>query len=114
MGGSGPSSMNGNNDFSPVDEGDEGQVVCPKRLKAVVMGPAPGIATGARLEVSLDKTTAPPRVILVDPTSSSTVGSIAGIPELDRLLDCLERGVSYRAFVDRVDGGRVDVTITQL
>jgi len=113
MGGSATFPTNGNNNSSPMDGNGEGRDKCPKKLKAVVTGPALGIATGARLEVTLDSTSSPPRVVLVDPTSNSIVGSLAGIPNLDVLLGCLENGVGYRAFVDSVDGGRVDVTVTQ-
>ena len=113
MGGSASFPTNGSNN-PLIDGGDGGRDECPKRFKTMVTGPAQGIAMGARLVVTLDKTSTPSRVVLVDPTSNSTVGSIAGIPNLDVLLNCLELGVGYRAFVDSVNGGRVEVTVTQL
>ena len=36
-----------------------------------------------------------------------------GIPDLDVLIRCLEVGVAYRAYVESVAGGRVDVTVIQ-
>jgi hypothetical protein len=52
-------------------------------------------------------------VILVDEVTLATVGSLAGIPNLATLIRCLDQGVAYRAYVDRVDGGRIDVTVVR-
>jgi len=86
---------------------------CPKRLSAAVTAPAPGISPGAWLEVELDRTTQPNRVVLFDLASRAIVGSLAGIPGLNVLIECLESGVEYRAYVDNVVGGRVDITVVQ-
>lgn len=84
---------------------------CPSRISTVVMGPAPGIAKGTWLGVQLDQTGGQPRVVLVDEVTNTTVGSVGGVPNLNVLIRCLSDGVSYQAYVDRVDGGRVDVTV---
>lgn len=93
--------------------GGPGGLECPLKISAVVTGPAPGITAGSWLEVQLDTSTDPPRVTLLDPAAGVTVGSISGIPGLNILIQCLNGGVSYRAYVDKVDGGRVDVTLVR-
>lgn len=52
----------------------------------------------------------PPRVVFVDLANGATVGSLTAIPDLDVLIECL-RTEAYRAHVDSVTSGRVDVTI---
>lgn len=89
--------------------GDE----CPQKIRTVITGPAAGIAAGTWLEVKLDNSTTPPRVVLFDLTTGTIVGSITGIPNLDLLIDCLARGIDYRAYTDLVAGGRIDVTIVR-
>ena len=95
-----------------VAEGGSGRD-CPSRLTTVVSGPAAGITKGSWLEVRVDRGAGGPRVILVDEVTSATVGSLAGVPNLAVLIRCLEDGVPYRALVDNVDGGRIDVTVIQ-
>ena len=63
------------------------------------------------LRVELDATRQPRRVVIVDPVTTTRVGAIGGIPDLQRLIDCLAAGVRYDAMVTAVDGGRVDVHI---
>ena len=106
----------GGSDAKPPKKGAAVQVAgsgqdCPSRLATVVSGPARGISKGSWLEVRVDRSGAGPRVILVDDVTGSTVGSLAGIPNLAVLMRCLEDGVPYRALVDHVDGGRIDVTV---
>ena len=86
---------------------------CPSRLTTVITGPAAGITKGAWLEVRIDKSGGQPRVVLVDEVSLATVGSLAGVPNLAILMRCLEAGVPYRAIVNHVDGGRIDITVVQ-
>lgn len=86
---------------------------CPSRLTTVVAGPVEGIAKGSWLDVRIDRSGGQPRVILIDEVTGVTVGSLAGVPNLAILIRCLEDGVPYRAIVDRVDGGRIDVTVLQ-
>jgi len=86
---------------------------CASRLTTVISGPAAGITKGAWLEVRIDKNGGRPRVVLVDEVSLATVGSLAGVPNLAILIRCLEAGVRYRAIVDHVDGGRIDITVVQ-
>lgn len=95
-----------------IDVGPEKD--CPQRLTTVVSGPAAaGISKGTWLQVSVDRTGGGPRVILTDDVTGVTVGSLAGVPNLALLIRCLDDGVSYRALVDNVDGGRIDVTVLQ-
>ncbi|MGZ8287095.1 MAG: hypothetical protein ACXW27_11995 [Allosphingosinicella sp.] len=84
---------------------------CPPKIKAVITGPAGGISPGAWLGVALDQAPPPPRVVLFDITTKTIVGSLTGIPNLDVLIRCLQDGVEYRAHVENVAGGRVDVTV---
>lgn len=86
---------------------------CPSRLTTIVAGPAEGITKGDWLDVRLDRSGGQPRVVLVDEISGATVGSLAGVPNLAVLIRCLEDKVPYRALVEHVDGGRIDVTVIQ-
>lgn len=86
---------------------------CPSRLTTVVSGPAAGITKGSWLEVRVERSGGGPRVILVDEVTGVTIGSLAGVPNLAVLIRCLDDGVPYRALVDQVDGGRIDVTVIQ-
>ncbi len=86
---------------------------CPVKLRAVITSPASGIGPGTWLEVKLDRTSSPPRVVLFDLAAGTVVGSLTGIPNLDVLIRCLEDGVDYRAYTDAVSGGRIDVTIVK-
>jgi hypothetical protein len=84
---------------------------CPSRIATIISGPAAGLTTGEWLDVRVDSTGGRPRVVLVDEVTSETVGSLAGIPDLATLIRCLDQGIPYRAYVDRVDGGRIDITV---
>jgi hypothetical protein len=84
---------------------------CPSRIATAISGPAAGIAKGEWLEVRVDRSGGHPRVVLVHKVTFVTVGSLAGVPDLATLMRCLDQGVPYRAHVDRVDGGRIDVTV---
>ena len=86
---------------------------CPVKLRAVITGPASGVSPGTWLEVKLDRTSSPPRVVLFDLASGTIVGSLTGLPDLDVLIRCLENGVDYRAYTDAVAGGRIDVTVVK-
>lgn len=86
---------------------------CPQRMSTVISGPATGIIKGSWLQVSVDRSGGAPRVILTDEVTGVTVGSLAGIPNLATLIRCLDDGITYRALVDDVQGGRIDVTINR-
>ena len=96
---------------APRPEGPASEDRCPVRFRAVVTGPAAGIVAGSWLEVQLQPTS-PSRVIFVDVSSGSIVGSLTAVPNLDLFIDCL-RDHRYRAYVDGVVGGRVDVTVVK-
>jgi hypothetical protein len=49
--------------------------------------------------------------VLVDVSSGAIMGSLMGIPDLAKLKECVKSGVRYRAHVEAVAGGRVDVTV---
>lgn len=88
---------------------------CPVTLTATLVGPAAGVcAVGDVLDVVYHATPAPGRAVCVHRVSGATVGAIAGIPGLSKLLECLDAGVGYEAHVDKIVGGRVDVTINQV
>jgi hypothetical protein len=107
----------GGSDAKPTKKGTVGEVRsgqdCPSRLTTVVSGPAAGITKGSWLEVRVDRSGGGPRVILIDEVTGAIVGSLAGVPNLAVLIRCLDDGVPYRALVDDVDGGRIDVTVIQ-
>lgn len=106
--------MGGSNPPPPTTGGDVGpERECPQRLSTVVSGPGAGIIKGSWLQVSVDRETGAPRVILTDEVTDVTVGSLAGIPNLATLIRCIDEGVVYRALVDDVQGGRIDVTVTR-
>lgn len=84
---------------------------CPRKLKAVVSGPVAGVQAGTWLEVILQPGRNPAPVVLVDVASGAVMGSLMGIPKLAELRECLTNGVRYRAHVEAVSGGRVDVTV---
>jgi hypothetical protein len=107
----------GGSDAKPTKKGPVAGVGlghdCPSRLTTVISGPAAGIIKGSWLEVRVDRSGGVPRVILVDEVMGATVGSLAGVPNLAVLIRCLDDGVPYRALVDYVDGGRIDITVVQ-
>ena len=86
---------------------------CPARLNTVIVGPVAGITKGNWLDVRVDRSGSQSRVVLVDEVTGATVGSLAGVPNLAILIRCLEAGVTYRAIVDDVSGGRIDITVLQ-
>jgi hypothetical protein len=86
---------------------------CPPSLRASVTGPTDDIVEGSWLLVTLDKSADPIKAVLVDPVSGNIVGSLAGVPKLAILIRCLDEGVDYRAYVDKIDGGRVDVSLAR-
>jgi hypothetical protein len=55
MGGSASTPRNGSNNRPPEGGGREGRDECPKKLKAIVAGPAPGIVTGTLLNAMVTK-----------------------------------------------------------
>lgn len=114
MGGSSSkSSTSGGRKPGSGGTGGESRDNCPRKIKTVITSPARGLAPGSWLDVTLDHNSTPPRVILIDLASGAAVGSLAGIPNLDVLIRCLQAGVAYRAYVESVTGGRVDVTVIQ-
>lgn len=87
---------------------------CPDSLEATLTGPAEGIVPNSWLDVVVDESGPSPRVLVVDPPTGRTVGSLAGVPRLSDLVRCILReGEEYRAFVESVEGGRVDVAVTR-
>lgn len=77
-------------------------------------GPEEGIVPNSWLDVTIDDTGPSPRVLVVDPLTGDVVGTLAGVPRLNDLVRCiLHEGEEYRALVEAVQGGRVDVTVTR-
>jgi hypothetical protein len=68
---------------------------------------------GTWLDLVLDQSNVPPRVVFADLATGAIVGSLAAIPDLDVLIQCIRSHVAYRAHVDSVAGGRVDVTVVK-
>lgn len=96
---------------SDDDQGDD--LKCPKKVRASISGPSEGIAEGSYLAVQLDQTSLPERVVLFDEATNSIVGALAGIPNLPLLMRCLREGVEYLAYVEEIDGGRIDVILAR-
>src|SRR5688500_9699716 len=86
---------------------------CPDTFDAVLSGPEDGIEPNSWLDVIVDRSDGHARVLVVDPTQDRVVGTLAGIPKLSVLVRCIDDGVEYQALVTAIDGGRVDVTVTQ-
>jgi len=95
------------------DDGQGDDLKCPKKVRASIAGPSDGITEGSYLEVQLDQTSNPERVVLFDEATNSIVGALAGIPNLPLLMRCLKEGVEYLAYVEEVDGGRIDVILAR-
>lgn len=90
-----------------------GPAACPDLILAALTGPVQGLAVGMTLQVILDDGQQFSRVLVVDPVAGRTVGSVTGIPDLKRLIDCLGAGVVYRAVVTALDGGRIELRIVR-
>lgn len=85
---------------------------CPSSFKTALIGPVPGgCAVGDVLQVTFQPNPSPGRIICIHPGTGATVGAIGGIPGLSKVIECLQAGVQYEAHVDRIIGGRVDVTV---
>lgn len=91
----------------------DGELGCPASMNASIAGPETGIVQGSWLDVQLDRSTSPSRAVLVDVVSGQIVGALMGVPNLALLLRCLDQGVTYRAYVAAVAGGRIDVTLAR-
>lgn len=83
---------------------------CPWRLTAV-LPTVEGLTAGAPLSVLLEGIDQP-RVALAA-QSGARLGTLAGIPGLQRLIECLRDGVTYSASVDKVDGSAAFCVITR-
>jgi hypothetical protein len=93
--------------------GPPGIDACPSVINTSVSGPGEGIEPGTWLQVELQGSRTDSIVALVDPVTGTTVGTLAGVPNLALLQTCLEAGVQYLAYVVNVTSGRVDVTVTR-
>ena len=98
MGGSnGPDPSNNDKDPGNRDQ-------CPARVTGFFPDPG-GLVVGDDLSIILDGG-AQPRVVLTT-QAGVKLGSLAGVPDLQRLITCLQDGVGYTAKVDKVDSGAV-------
>ncbi len=86
---------------------------CPLRLRTTVLGPAAGLVAGTWLELMLDRSAGQPKIVLVELVSNAAVGALGAVPDLDILINCIDTGVEYRAYVDSVSGGRVEITVVR-
>lgn len=88
---------------------------CPDEFRAILTGTERdnALTPNMLLDIQLDTSTAPSRVVAFDPVGGVTVGSLSGIPNLVKLIACIADGVGYRASVTAVDGGRVDVLVVK-
>lgn len=95
---------------TPTPTSDD-RSTCPDVVPTTITGPAGGIAPNSWLDVQLQP--GAPGAVFVNPVTGTVVGSLAGVSGLARLIRCMREGVAYRAYVDSVSGGRVEVTITR-
>lgn len=93
------------------DDGSKGKDDCPKKVRAIITGPSDEIVEGSWLEVQLDKSTDTPRVVVFDAATGNIVGALTGVPNLALLMKCLGDGKEYLAYVEGVDGGRIEVIL---
>jgi hypothetical protein len=77
---------------------------CPARVTGFFPDPG-GLVVGDDLSIILDGG-AQPRVVLTTQTGVK-LGSLAGVPDLQRLITCLQDGKAYTAKVDKIDSGAV-------
>lgn len=74
---------------------------CPWALTAILPS-IEDMTEGMRLTVLLEGVT-PERVRLAT-EAGVNLGTLAGIPNLQKLIECLKDGVIYSAVVDRIEG----------
>lgn len=97
--------MGGSNGPGPGNNNNPGnRDQCPARVTGFFPDPG-GLATGDDLFIMLDGG-AQPRVVLTT-KAGVKLGSLAGVPDLQRLINCLQDGVEYTARVDKIDSGTV-------
>lgn len=65
------------------------------------------LTTGMVLEVNLNTRGATP-IVEVSVASGQVAGTLAGIPQLRDLIDCMLQGEDYEFVVSAIAGGRVD------
>jgi hypothetical protein len=98
----------GGSDPKQPDSGTGDPVPCPSRITVILQDPgglAPGKALGVTLEVG-----PPPRVALLT-MAGTRLGYAAGVPNLKRLIECIQSGVAYAAHIDKVDAGALHCTL---
>jgi len=75
---------------------------CPERITAILQDPG-GLAPGQALAVALE--IGPPLWVALSTIAGARLGYVAGVPNLKRLIECLQVGVVYAAHIDRIDAG---------
>lgn len=91
--------------------GGGGTNPCSISLSTSISGPdaevVPTIQTGNILAVFLDDNAGNPIVKVMAP-NGQVLGSLAGIPNLRTLIECLQDGEDYVFVVGAINGGRVE------
>lgn len=91
--------------------GSGGSDPCAISISTSISGPnaavVPSLQTGNILPVFLDDNGNSPVVKVMAP-NNQILGSIAGIPNLRALIDCLQEGEDYVFVVGAINGGRVE------
>lgn len=114
MGGSSTGTTRGKTRSKPdVKTDGEKPKDCPARLSTILTGSdTSDVKVGDALDIVLNKK--PPHVVTaVSSRTGKIIGTLAGTPQLARLIRCLQEGVIYIGRVDKVDGGAIYVTITR-
>jgi hypothetical protein len=91
--------------------GDGGGSACDISLDATLASPVPGVvgtlSVGDILSVNLNATGAAP-IVEVTADTGAVAGTLAGLPNLRTLIQCLQDGVAYEFEVTSITGGRVE------
>lgn len=95
--------MGGSNPTTPDPTAPPGDpATCPTRITVIL--PDPGDLTpGQALVVGLED--GPPPRVAISTTTGPPLGYVAGVPNLKRLIECLQEGVVYAAHIDRIEAG---------
>lgn len=88
--------------------GDDG---CPDTVRARLAVPStPALHVGEAVAARLGGTS-PETVIVVHSASETTIGTLAGIPDLAQLIRCLRDGVGYAGSIDQMVSGAFGIVL---
>lgn len=94
--------------------GSPSGVECVIELEARIHGPVPGVADNLEVgeQLVVRRIDGPPIRVGLFNAKDEQAGSLAGLRELTRILECMEGGYSYVAAVTSIEGSLIQVQIT--